>query len=324
MLTFYLAEHDVIGAAVARAADGGLLLTYSSVDGKHFLKSFDHFRTVAESWTAPIDSITANANLLRLKDGRLMTVVRRLSEDPAIAEIKGASYFAYFSDDDGRTFREGARINGREACYYLMNNRLLRTATGRLLLPMCYVPVELADKEHFEKAGLSDEGESWQEGEWLAEASVDQLAEPMVAEGEDGLLHMYMRTGHGYLYHAVSHSGGVSWECAKPSCLRSACAPFCLNRDPYDGTFYAVWDNCFPGPMQNYPRSPICIARSRDCERWETICELDNDPMRSYGYPMLYFTEQELLLAYYEAPGRKFDKENQKLKLRIVSRDEWK
>ena len=54
------------------------------------------------------------------------------------------------------------------------------------------------------------------------------------------------------------------------------------------------------------------------------ICELDSDPMRNYGYPMLCFTEDEIILTYYEADGRKFDKENQKLKCRIISRDEWK
>ena len=129
---------------------------------------------------------------------------------------------------------------------------------------------------------------------------------------------------NGYLFRSVSRDDGVSWEKAEASCLRSACAPFCVNWDPYGKEFFAVWDNCFPGPMQNYPRSPICAARSRDCKSWETICELDNDPMRNYGYPMLFFTEDEILLTYYEAEGRKFDKENQKLKCRIISRDEWK
>lgn len=330
MITKYMAEHDVIGATVIESLDGGLLMMYSSVDGKHFFKSFDAFRTIAEEWIVPIDSITANANLIRLKDKRLMTIVRRISKNPSIAEIDGASFYTFFSDDDGHTFYEGGRVNKQEACYYLMNNRIFRLRSGRILLPMCYVPHELADMEHFEKSGLSgcfysdDEGQTWQEGKWLSEESVDQLAEPMVTDGGNGVLHMYMRTGHGYLYHSVSYDDGVSWERAEASMLRSPCAPFCVNFDPYSELYYVIWDNSFPSPRQNYPRSPICIAKSHDCVNWELIGELDNDPMRSYGYPMLYFTEKEIIVTYYEAPGRRFDKENQKLKLKIFERNEVK
>ena len=44
MFARYLADRDVIGSTVIEAADGDLLLMYSSADGKHFLKSSDHFR----------------------------------------------------------------------------------------------------------------------------------------------------------------------------------------------------------------------------------------------------------------------------------------
>ena len=327
MITRYIARHDVIGATVTETLDGGLLMMYSSVDGKHFFKSFDGFCTVDEEWIVPMDSITANANLLRLKDGRLMTVVRRISKEPSIAQIDGASFYTYFSEDDGHSFYEGSMINSQEGCYYLMNDRVLRSDTGRILIPMCYVPTELADKEHFEHSGLSgcfysdDEGESWQEGIWLAEDRVDQLAEPLVVKG-DGVLHMYMRTGYGYLYRSVSRDDGYSWERPQASSLRSACAPFSVKRDPYTKEYFAIWDNSFPGPQQNYPRSPICIARSGDCVGWKMLCELDNDPMRSYGYPMLYFTEGEIIVAYYEAPGRRFDRVNHKLKVKIIQREE--
>lgn len=329
MVTKYMADHDVIGATITESSDGGLLMMYSSNDGKHFFKSFDRFHTVAESWIVPIDSITANANLLRLKDGRLMTIVRRISQTPEIAKINGASFYTYFSDDDGHTFYEGDRINQQDACYYLMNNRILRTDSGRILLPVCYVPHELANSRYFEKTGCSgcfysdDDGKTFYEGKWLTAETVDQLAEPMVAKGDDGALHMYMRTGHGYLYHSVSYDDGYSWEREEASVLRSPCAPFCLNFDPYSKNYFVVWDNNFPAPQQQYPRSPICIAKSCDCVHWQMICELDQDPMRSYGYPSLYFTEDDILITYYESPDRIFDRDKHRLKLQIVPRDEW-
>ena len=323
-----LAEYNLIGTGAAVALDGDLLLTYSSVDGKHFLKSDDLFRTTKEEWTVPIGSITANANLIRLKDKSLMTVVRTLSSDPKIAAIKGADFHTAFSYDDGRSFVMGGIINQKPGCYYLMNHRILRTHTGRLLIPVCYVPEEFLTEELFEKSGWSgcfysdDEGKSWQEGNWLPAENVDQLCEPMVTQGKDDVVHMYMRTGYGYLYHSESYDDGVTWTKAEPSELRSPCAPFTISYDAHSDLFFAVWANSFPGLKHQYPRSPLCLAKSCDCVRWERICEPESDPMKGYGYPMLYFTEKEILITYYESPERKFQKADHKLILCLMDKKE--
>ena len=63
MFERYLGKGNVIGATATESSDNGLLLMYSSVDGKHFLKSYDKFRTISEEWTVPLDSLTASANL---------------------------------------------------------------------------------------------------------------------------------------------------------------------------------------------------------------------------------------------------------------------
>jgi len=330
MITKYIADQAVIGSTIIEALDGGLMLMYSSDDGKHFFKSYDNFRTIAEEWIVPIDTRTANANFIRLKDNRLMMIVRRLSTDPKIEKIKGASYFTYFSDDDGRTFYEGKRINEKEECFYIMNDRILRLESGRIIIPVCYVPTEFIVEELFEKAGQSgcfysdDEGETWNHGEWLPAEDVDQLCEPMIAQGPDGLLHMYMRTGYGYLYHAVSDDEGKSFSKAVSSSLRSPCAPFTLKYDKISGKFFAIWDNAFPAPhpSQNYPRSPICLAESTDCKNWKMICELDNSPMHAYGYPNIYFVENVVIITYYESPDRKHYSPSHSLKLKIFDRRE--
>lgn len=328
MITKILADNEVIGATVIPAADDSLLLMYSSVDGKHFLKSDDMFQTVKEAWVVPIDEKTANANLIRLNDGRLMAIVRKISADPEIAKNKGASFYTAFSDDDGKTFSLGNRINGKDACYYLMNQRILRTHSGKIVLPVCYVPNEFLGDGLFEKTGFSgvfyseDEGENWKEGTWLEPEDADQLAEPMVVQGEDDTLHMYMRTGVGFLYHSISTDDGLTWSKAIPSTLRSPCAPFTVSFDPCSKQFFAVWDNSFPGIKHQYPRSPICLAKSSDCKNWEMICELDADPMKGYGYPALYFTEDHILITYYESPERHFQSKLQKLKMKLFTRKE--
>lgn len=38
MITKYIADQAVIGSTIIEALDGGLMLMYSSDDGKHFLK----------------------------------------------------------------------------------------------------------------------------------------------------------------------------------------------------------------------------------------------------------------------------------------------
>lgn len=328
MFERYIAEKNVIGSTIIASSDGALILAYASCDGEHFVKSFDSFRTVSESWVVPVQTLTANSNLLRLKNGKLMMITRKISSDEKIAKIGGANYYTMLSDDDGYTFSVPVRINQDDECYYLMNNRIVRTNNGRIIIPVCYVPREYIGDKFFEKYGYSgcfysdDEGRSWNKSQWLKGEGVDQLAEPMVAQGDDGTLHMYMRTGKGYLYRSKSRDNGKNWEKEQRSQLRSPCAPFCFNYDKYSKNFFAIWDNSFPGSVHQYPRCPICLAQSTDAKNWDTICELDNDPMRSYGYPMIYFTEDELIITYYESGKREFDAATHKLKLRIIQRKE--
>lgn len=328
MLEKYLAESDIVGATAIESLDGGLMVSYGTDKGKHFLKSYDKFRTIAESWIVPVGGSTASANLLRLRDGRLMMIVREVSANEKIAKIGGADFYAVYSDDDGKTFGEFQKINKEENCYYIMNNRVIRTHTGRVLIPVCYVPTKFTAKKFQEKAGYAgcfysdDDCKTWNLGEWLENTDVDQLAEPMIAQGKDDVLHMYARTGYGYLYRSRSFDDGITWETAQPSMLRSPCAPFCINYDKYSDKYFAIWDNSFPAEAHGGPRTPICLAVSDDCINWKICFELGNNPFYQYGYPMIYFDEKEILITYYENPSRRYNVENHKLKMKLFSRDE--
>ena len=327
MIEKILAEKAAVGSTFVSAADGSGLLMYSTFEGKVFMRSADHFRSIAETWFVPIGTITANANLLRLRDGRLMMPVKLASPSRRVAELGGADFAAVFSEDDGHTFGGAVRITPPGECYYLMNQRIMRTHTGRILLPFCRVPSHLLEAA-LETVGWAgcyytdDEGQSWHEGEWLRGESVDQLAEPMAFQGRDERLHMYMRTGKGFLYRSVSEDDGHSWSDEKPSSLRSPCAPFCIQYDAFADRFLAVWDNSFPGKVHQYPRSPVCLAESRDGETWRQICELDASPDHGYGYPMIVSFRDEILITYYESPGRTFDSRNHRLKMKLLTREE--
>ena len=52
---------------------------------------------------------------------------------------------------------------------------------------------------------------------------------------------------------------------------------------------------------------------SDDCETWEFICDIENDPMSSYGYPSIHFTPDSILVSYCETIGfRKFNRDEQR------------
>ena len=190
------------------------------------------------------------------------------------------------------------------------------------------MPDECVNATYFEKSGYSgcfysdDEGKTWNVSGWVEGKNVDQLAEPMVVQGAEEVIHMYMRTGYGYLYHSESCDNAITWKEEQKSMLRSPCAPFCVSYDKYSKKFFAVWDNSFPAPEHQYPRSPICLAVSEDCVNWRMCLELDNNPMHSYGYPMIYFDEEEILVFYYENDSRKFNPRDHRLKMKSFSRME--
>lgn len=257
----------------------------------------------------------------------LWSIIKLVSPIIRIAELGGADFVALFSTDDGHTFGNPVRLNRDNGCYYIMNQRIMRTHSGRIIVPVGWVPNELLEKEH-ETVGYSgcfysdDEGQSWKESKWVEGKTVDQLCEPIIVQGSDKRLFMYMRTGKGYLYYSVSDDDGVVWSTEERSELRSPCAPFCIQYDKYENRFLAVWCNSFPGPVIQCPRSPICLAQSYDGMHWKMICELDNNPDRSYGYPMIKAYKEEILITYYENPTRKFNFRIHSLKCKIFDRKE--
>ncbi|MDD5602867.1 MAG: sialidase family protein [Eubacteriales bacterium] len=293
------------------ALDNGLLLMYSTNDGKVFKKSYDLGETFIEEWIVPLGKFTCNSNLLRLNDGSIMMTIKKQSPDENIRKIGGADFEGVFSVDDGRTFDNPVRINRNTGCYYLMNARIVKLKNGRIIVPVAYVPDDYVTKG-LETCGWcgcfysDDEGLSWNESDYVkGTTTIDEhLAEPMVVENDDGTLKMLMRTTMGYLYESISQDKGLTWGREKATALRSPCAPFTFTRDPYNGYYVVVWDNTFPSTIHQLPRCPICIAYSKDSVEWENITDVANDPMRSYGYPMAYFTENEILLTYYEFSKR--------------------
>ena len=273
----------------------------------------------------------AGTNLLRLKDGRLLSIVSEAAENIYTNRLKASNFYAYFSSDEGRSWSGRVPLSTDNRRLYLMNDRVMRLKSGRILVSFSLHPNELLkDLKNFEAVGWvnafysDDEGATWHEGRRRPTSAADQLCEPNVFEKSDGTLVMLSRTGKGYLYRCDSTDGGESWSVERPTTLRSAVAPFYVKKDPFTGWVFVAWDNSFPGPVHQYPRSPLSLAVSRDeGDTWEFVCDIENDPMSSYGYPSIHFTEKSVIVSYYEEIGfRAFNAKEQRCKVTVFDRGE--
>ena len=316
------------GACLFAHRDGGIVCGikgwYRKSDdgGRTWRKLYPYSRTAGAKTTG------GGTNPLRLKDGRLMNVWSVPAQNILSNSLRAANFYVSFSKDEGRTWEGKVPLSENNRRLYLMNDRPIRLSTGRILVSFSMHPNELLDRK-LESVGWvnafysDDEGQTWREGQWLKPTVADQLCEPTTFECADGTIKMLARTGMGYLYQTESHDGGETWCKESPTTLRSPCAPYFLRKDPYTGWVFIAWDNSFPAPQHQYPRSPLSFGVSRDDGKtWEFICDIENDPMSSYGYPTIFFTKDNILVSYYEEIGcRSFKPEEQRSKLSIFRRD---
>ena len=269
-----------------------------------------------------IDSNTT----MRMKDGRLMMV----AWDPFPEIVKqhnmnGTTYTIMLSDDDGLTCSESWPLCDEIGCFYVMNDRLIRLKSGRILLSICKHPTEKLGRG-IENEGMvttaysDDEGKTWKFGNWLD----GNYQEPMAAEAADGTLMMFMRSHRGYMSVSYSKDEGETWSEPQLTLYRMPCAPFCVKRDPYSDYIFMVWDESFPCKQFQYPRTPICMAVSTDNGKtFRKVCVLESEPDKHFGYPSLLFEKDEIFVNYYVMEGtRTFDSSVSRIKVKIFSRDE--
>ena len=320
MFEAYVTELGNTNCALLRGLDGHLRLL--GADTRRI--STDGGRTWHDDTPARVPGRTSTA--LRMLDGRLMLCV--WDPEPAMltnTRLGGTTYSIAFSEDEGATFSRRYALTPEIGCFYVMNDRFLRLASGRILLAICRHPDDRLDQA-LETCGMvttaysDDEGETWRFGEWHD----GNYQEPMAVEAQDGTLLMFMRSHRGYLSVSRSADLGEHWSAPECTSIRMPCAPFAVKRDPYSGYIFLVWDDSFPAKKFQYPRTPLRMAVSRDNGRtFARVCELEGDPDCSYGYPCMLFEKDEIFVSYYEnAYGREFCRAQHRVKLKVFQRSE--
>jgi hypothetical protein len=91
---------------------------------------------------------------------------------------------------------------------------------------------------------------------------------PVLCEGSffqagDGTLHMFLRSGTGYLWHTANRDGGATWSPPQPTEFTDSVAKFHFGSLP-DGRYYYVGN---PSTQREY-RTLLLLSLSEDGEDW--------------------------------------------------------
>ncbi len=201
--------------------------------------------------------------------------------------------------------------------YSVVNNdRVLRTSSGRLLVPLAKHRLSYMPKSYyFDGVGTvkllasDDDGRSWREiyGELALPSTAHSwagLQEPGLIELPSGAIYLYARTDRMLQYESISPDEGVTWTPVQPSRFTSPMSPMKIARNPYSGLYYSVWN-----PIPDYNgrvnapttggRTPLVIAESSDGMNFSPYAVLEGDPMRGFCYPAIFCLDEKTLLVSY-------------------------
>ena len=290
--------HD---SSFVQLADGRIL--HSA--GGRFITSDDGGLTWSDEFTRTDgngDPVGAHGtSLVKLSaKGIGLTGMRKDPDAPTPEESARSGHLVFWrSADGGKTWEPPVRVTPPGLPSYAYQDVLLRTASGRLVLPV-YIAIgqnsgpddrtppacgKLVNNQwvstaaHFFDPRFSavyvcysdDDGRTWQrnrDGELMIisdwNTTFSYVNEPTVAEVEPGRLLMFMRTGLGRIFQAWSSDGGETWTRPQPTSLAASPAPAQIRSLP-TGHLLAVWNQEGEEEVkQGYNRTRISAAISRN------------------------------------------------------------
>jgi sialidase-1 len=287
----HTAKIEYCGAAVVRLASGKLVLPgwkFESTDG-------------GRSWTpTKTDPWLDSREVIRLRDGRWAAVVSR---PPAQPRFNWNILSIRFSSDEAKTWSKPVDFRKDAGPYAVMNERLIETRQGALVLALAYMPAAEEHEADKNSAGCfysTDGGKTWSLTEKWAKLEGDRgMQEPTIAELADGRLIMLARTGKGCHHRSYSSDGGRTWSTPQPTTLTAACSPLTM-KTMSDGRLFVVYDHSAPmGPEAFFPRRPLAWAVSSDGgATWSPPHEIDAEQGQQHIYPSITFLADGILIVY--------------------------
>jgi Neuraminidase (sialidase) len=300
-----------------------LLFAYSAFRGDSF---FDHacadIKLIRSSdggitWSAPV--LVARPEDYGAMNIMSVSMLRMQNGDIGLFYLVRMDWLDMYavlqrSSDQGKTWSAPKRCTPRKGYYVLNNDRVVRTSSGRIILPV-------ADHENkrtsdggvrFAPAKAvffysDDDGNTWNEAPAKLSlhypACRSGLQEPGVIETAPGRLYGWARTDLGRQYEFCSDDNGLHWSQAQPSWFTSPLSPLSMKKLA-DGRFIAIWN---PVPANNIKivnratgdRTPLVYAFSEDQGKtWNAPVTIEDETDRGYCYTAIHQIGNHLLLAY--------------------------
>lgn len=311
--------------SMVELADGSLLFVYSCYTGEEYadeaVASLASIRSSdgGESWSTPQLFIgperfgalnVMSPTILRLASGKLALffMVRHGWHDNRTHMC--------ISIDEGEHFSEPVCCIRAPGYFVTNNDRVIQTASGRLIVPAAYHRLKSEDvlaRGAFDSRGISffyysdDEGLSWSEAPSMLSSgsslSSSGLQEPGVYQCADGHLWAYFRTDLGVQYQSVSFDDGLTWSDARASKWVSPCSPLSVKAVGPSGTILAIYnpvnrdgnDFGYPG----WGRTPLVMRISCDDARsFGPQITIEDDPESGYCYTSITPTSHGVFIAY--------------------------
>ncbi|MCC7499445.1 MAG: exo-alpha-sialidase [Bryobacterales bacterium] len=252
-------------------------------------------------------------DLLRLKSGKVLFLFARKNSEADCAPM------VRISTDDGHTFGPPQPLPIDPAPSYtgFNHDRAIQLHSGRILMPLFFTTDYRVDPHIRSRVYYSDDdGANWHAGRTILDVPADKAGaqEPGVVELTDGSVLLWVRTGQGSVYRALSTDHGETFTQPETMNIESPLSPQSIKRIPTTGDLLLVW---------NYSatrRFPLTAAISHDDGRsWTQFRNLDQDPAHTYAYTSLTFLKDRALFTYYAGPPSRSSGGNRwNLKLKAV------
>ncbi len=284
---------ELAGGRILHAA--GTTFTTSDDGGLTWSKPFQQVDTQGN----PVGGSGTSLVKLNGKGIGLAATRRNLKAKTPLQQSRSNHIVFWRSQDGGKTWQPPVRVSAGGFGTQCLQDVLLRTSSGRIILPVYIALGQDAGPDGGRQPGhgilvrgqwvptsahffdprftasfvyySDDDGRTWErneDGELLIlrdwNALYSYTNEPTVAEVAPKKLLMLMRTGLGRLYQSWSNDDGTTWTRPQPTALAASPAPAQLRRLP-SGHLLVVWNQEGEQEIKRgYNRTRLSAAISRN------------------------------------------------------------